>query len=67
MTDDLPYSVARLAERWSCSEGLIRKLIKQGQLKSFRPGTLTRISAAEVARFEGAPLTDVEEWTDDDV
>jgi excisionase family DNA binding protein len=47
-----PYSVAQLAERWDCSEGLVRKLIRRGVLASFRLGTLTRIPAAEVARFE---------------
>jgi len=47
-----PYSVAQLAERWDCSEGLVRKLIRGGKLASFRLGTLTRVPAAEVARFE---------------
>ncbi len=47
-----PYSVARLAERWECSERLIYKLIERGDLQCFRPGSLIRISAAEVERFE---------------
>lgn len=46
-----PYSVARLAERWECSERLIYKLIERGDLQCFRPGSLIRISAAEVERF----------------
>ena len=31
-----PYSIRTLAERWSCSEGLVRKLIRSGELQSFR-------------------------------
>jgi len=46
------YSPRTLAERWSCSDGLIRKLIKEGRLAAFRHGNLIRISAAEVARYE---------------
>ncbi len=53
LTDDRrPYSVPQLAERWGCSEGLIRKLINTGELQCFRPGALIRISAAEVERYE---------------
>lgn len=47
-----PYSVAQLAERWDCSQGLIRKLIRNGELQPFTLGTLIRITAAEVQRFE---------------
>jgi excisionase family DNA binding protein len=47
-----PFSVPQLAQRWGCSEGLIRKMIRDGQLQCFRPGTLIRIAAAEVERFE---------------
>lgn len=47
-----PFSVPQLAHRWGCSEGLIRKMIRDGRLQCFRPGTLIRISAAEVERFE---------------
>ncbi|RIV79789.1 DNA-binding protein [Pelagerythrobacter aerophilus] len=47
-----PYSVAQLAERWGCSEGLVYKLIRSGDLQCFRPGALIRISAAEVERYE---------------
>jgi len=46
------YSVAMLAERWGCSGALIRKMIKQGKLEKVQFGSLIRISAAEVARFE---------------
>ncbi|WP_084391161.1 helix-turn-helix domain-containing protein [Novosphingobium capsulatum] len=47
-----PLSVAQLAEHWECSQGLVRKLIREGRLLSFRPGQLIRISAAEVERYE---------------
>jgi excisionase family DNA binding protein len=50
--DDPRYSVAKLARRWDCSEGLIYKLISNGTLKCFRPGTLIRIRASEVERYE---------------
>lgn len=52
--DVRPYSVAQLAERWGCSGNVVRKLINQGELRCFRIGTLIRIPAAEVARFETA-------------
>jgi excisionase family DNA binding protein len=49
MPDDRrPFSVPQLAERWGCSQGLVRKLIRDGRLQCFRPGALIRISAAEV-------------------
>lgn len=50
--EERPYSVPQLAERWGCSEGLVRKLIREGRLHCFRPGSLIRISVAEVERFE---------------
>jgi excisionase family DNA binding protein len=46
------YTVASLAEAWQCSEGVIRKAIVDGRLGCFRLGTLIRIPAEEVARFE---------------
>ena len=46
------YTVATLADAWGCSEGLIRKLIASGELGCFRLGTLIRIPAEEVARFQ---------------
>jgi len=50
-----PLSVPQLAARWGCSDGLIYKLIKDGRLQCFRPGSLIRISMVEVERFEGQP------------
>ncbi|MGV1682979.1 helix-turn-helix domain-containing protein [Sphingopyxis sp. NJF-3] len=35
---------------------MIRKLINQGDLQSFRIGALIRISAAEVERYEKCPV-----------
>jgi excisionase family DNA binding protein len=46
------YTVASLAEAWECSEGVIRKAIANGELGCFRLGTLIRIPAEEVERFE---------------
>ena len=46
------FTVASLAAAWDCSEGLVRKLIDRGELGCFRIGTLIRIPAEEVARFE---------------
>lgn len=51
-TEARPFSVPQLAERWGCSEGLIRKMIRDGRLQCFRPGALIRISATEVERYE---------------
>ena len=53
--DIRPYSVPQLAERWGCSDSMIRKLINLGELQSFRIGALIRISAAEVERYEKCP------------
>ena len=50
--DVRPYSVAQLADRWGCSGNVVRKLINQGELQCFRIGSLIRIPAAEVQRFE---------------
>jgi excisionase family DNA binding protein len=49
---DRAYTVASLAAAWHCSEGVIRKAIRNGELGCFRLGTLIRIPAEEVARFE---------------
>lgn len=56
MTNSLrPFTPATLAERWSCSERHVRNLIRDGRIAAFRVGTLWRISAAEVERFEAVP------------
>ena len=46
------FTVASLAAEWDCSEGVIRKLIADEKLACFRIGTLIRIPAEEVRRFE---------------
>lgn len=46
------YTVASLAQEWQCSEGVVRKLIANGELGCFRLGVLIRIPAEEVARFQ---------------
>lgn len=52
---DPPFSVRTLAERWGCSEAMIRKMIKAGDLQCFTIGTLIRIPVAEVERIECNP------------
>lgn len=47
-----PFSVRSLAERWSCSESVIRTLIRNGTLSHFRVGDLIRIPSEDVRRFE---------------
>lgn len=52
---DRPFTVADLADRWACSRRHIYNLIERGELKVFHAGgTLRRISAGEVARWESA-------------
>jgi len=46
------YTVASLADEWHCSQSVIRKAIADGRLGHFRLGTLIRIPAEEVRRFE---------------
>lgn len=46
------FTVASLAAAWECSEGTVRKLVAAGRLGAFRLGTLIRIPADEVKRFE---------------
>lgn len=50
--DVRPYSIAQLADRWGCSDSIVRKLINKGELQCFRIGILIRIPAAEVQRYE---------------
>jgi excisionase family DNA binding protein len=57
------YTVSSLAAEWHCSEGTIRKLIGDGELGCFRLGTLIRIPAEEVARFETTQSNASEEAT----
>ncbi|PHQ63064.1 MAG: hypothetical protein COC10_08170 [Sphingobium sp.] len=47
-----PYSVKSLAERWECSESMIRKLIKNGALRHFTIGKMVRIPQASVEDYE---------------
>lgn len=46
------FTVASLAAEWGVSEGLVRNLIRKGELRCFRPGNLIRIPAEEVERFQ---------------
>lgn len=46
------YSVAQLAKRWRCSPTQVYSLIRRGDLKAFRIGTLYRVTGVEVARVD---------------
>jgi excisionase family DNA binding protein len=52
------FTLKTLAARWGCHRRTIMGLIKEGKLRSFRVGTLVRVSTAEVERYEGQPLTE---------
>lgn len=56
MTSRSAYSARSLAERWECSDGLIRKLVRNGKLQRIEGFPLLRISADEVDRYEGTPV-----------
>lgn len=50
-----PFTVATLADRWSCSASMIRKMLGDGRLQKIAGlGTLVRIAATEVNRFENS-------------
>lgn len=49
------YSVKQLAERWSCSGELIRRMVKDGRLTKIPGFKNVRISVAEVERYESTP------------
>jgi excisionase family DNA binding protein len=49
----LAYSMRELADGFDVSEKTIYNRIKDGQIRSFKLGNLTRISAVEVARLLG--------------
>src|SRR3546814_3990577 len=50
--DIRPYSVPQLAERWGCSDSMIRKLINEGELQSFRIGVLIRRSEEHTSELQ---------------
>lgn len=53
MLNERPYSVVTLAERWGCTEGHVRNLIRRHELRCFRLGDkLIRILAEDVERYE---------------
>lgn len=47
-----PYTPDTLAQRWTCTPQHVRKLIRTNMLRAFRIGSLLRISADEVERYE---------------
>ena len=58
------FTVASLAREWECSQGVIRKLVASGALRSFRVGALIRIPADEVERFECQNIASNDSETD---
>lgn len=52
MSEHSAYTYQALAERWACSVDLIYKMVRRGEIKTFRIGRATRISASEVERIE---------------
>lgn len=47
-----PFTIRTLAQRWGCSEGAVRSVIRNGELGHFRVGDLIRVPAEEVRGFE---------------
>ena len=46
------YTYQILSVLWDCSVDLIYKMVRRGEIKTFRIGRATRISALEVDRIE---------------
>lgn len=46
------YSPETLADRWTCSAGHVRKMVKSGDLQAFSSGKLIRITPAVVIAYE---------------
>ena len=57
MSEHSAYTYQALAERLACSVDLIYKMVRRGEIKTFRIGRATRISASEVERIEGGNQT----------
>lgn len=57
MSNAKAYTYQTLAERWACSQNLLYAMVRRGELKVFRVGHATRISAAEVERIENQTQT----------
>ncbi|TQM94129.1 helix-turn-helix domain-containing protein [Roseinatronobacter monicus] len=49
---DRPLNPEQLADRWSCSAEMVRKLVKQGKLDGFRVGSLYRILSDSILEYE---------------
>ena len=52
MTEPACLRIADVAERWSCSPGKVRSLIKSGDLPALRLGTMLRVPVAALSAFE---------------
>lgn len=57
MSESKAFTYKALAERWACSVDLIYAMVRRGEIKTFRIGHATRISASEVERIEGGTPT----------
>ena len=47
-----PFTPEMLAERWGCTRAHVIKLIKNGDIRSFRVGSLYRVSAPALQEYE---------------
>ena len=63
---DRPYSIAKIADRWDCSQQHVRKLIERGELPAFRIGRLFRVNASAVRAYEKIHALEVCNETSDD-
>lgn len=50
------FRVSTLAERWDCSPGKVRDLIKSGDLPCLRLGRMVRVPATAVYAYEAESL-----------
>lgn len=55
-----PFTVAALAERWTCSPQTIRNMVNDGSLPAIRYGRMIRIPFQIVEEIEQCGLSDTE-------
>lgn len=51
-----PLTIEDLAERWRCSAQTVRDLIKRGELRAFRLGSVFRITEQAVLDYEATAM-----------
>lgn len=52
------YTVASLARRWSVTERTVKRMISDGELRSYRIRGARRISPLDVASYEASQFDD---------